>query len=231
MTLPFTHTTTVRDIVNLMPKTSDIFKKYRIDFCCGGNTPLETAASQSSVNLEQLTEELAEVFKNSAQGDHLEVWVNSSSEEMIEHIIKHYHIPLRDELVALSPYVTKVAKVHGERHPELLKVFQIFSQLKDEVTEHTLKEENESFPLILKLEQQPELENRDEVIQAIKELEKEHDQAGALLKELRNITNDYILPHDACGTYTLVYKRLEQFEADMFMHVHLENNILFPRYF
>lgn len=185
MTLPFTHTTTVRDIVNQMPKASDIFKKYRIDFCCGGNTPLETAVSQSSVSMEQLTEELAEVYEQSTQVDDMAVWVDSPSAEIIDHIIHYYHIPLRDELALLHPYVTKVAKVHGDTHPELLTVYKLFSELKMELIEHTLKEEEESFPVILKLEEQSDIENRSELIEAIKELEKEHDHAGDILKESR----------------------------------------------
>lgn len=231
MTLPFSNTTTVRDIVNQIPKTSDVFKKYRIDFCCGGNTPLNTAVSQSSVSLDIIMQELAEVYEKHDQGDNMEIWINSSSEEMIRHIINHYHLPLREELQALSPYVTKIARVHGERHPELIKVYELFNELKKELTEHTLKEEAESFPLILELEKNPAAENRSEIIQAIKELEKEHDHAGTILKELRDITDDYHLPYDACGTYTLVFRRLETLESDTFMHVHLENNILFPRYF
>jgi regulator of cell morphogenesis and NO signaling len=231
MTFPFSNTTTVRDIVNQIPKTSDVFKKYRIDFCCGGNTPLENAASQSSVHLDELMQDLTEVYEKSDQSDNMEVWLNSTSEEIIDHIIKRYHLPLREELSALSPYVTKISRVHGERHPELLKVNELFYELKKELTEHTLKEEAESFPHILTLDKQPDIENRSEIIEAIKELEKEHDHAGDILKELRTITADYELPHDACGTYTLVFKRLEELESDTFMHVHLENNILFPRYY
>ncbi|MBB6443522.1 iron-sulfur cluster repair di-iron protein [Bacillus benzoevorans] len=231
MTLPFSNTTTVRDIVNQIPKTSDVFKKYRIDFCCGGNTPLDTAVSQSSVSLDVLMHELADVYEKHEQSDDMKVWLNSSSEEIIDHIIHHYHLPLREELNALSPYVTKIARVHGERHPELLKVHELFYELKKDLTEHTLKEEAESFPHILTLEKNPDAENRAEIIEAIKELEKEHDFAGTILKQLRYITADYNLPHDACGTYTLVFRRLEALESDTFMHVHLENNILFPRYF
>jgi regulator of cell morphogenesis and NO signaling len=231
MTLPFSNTTTVRDIVNQIPKTSDVFKKYRIDFCCGGNTPLNTAAAQSSASLDELMQELAEAYEKNDQSDDMKIWLNSSSKEIIHHIIHHYHQPLREELSALSPYVTKIARVHGERHPELLQVHELFYQLKKELTEHTLKEEAESFPLILTLEKNPDEENRAEIIDTIKELEKEHDFAGTILKKLREITVDYHLPQDACGTYTLVFRRLEALESDTFMHVHLENNILFPRYF
>lgn len=231
MTMAFSEITLVRDIVNEQPKTSDVFKRYRIDFCCGGNIPLITAATELSVNMEQLMEDLNEVYvKKENQKDNMEVWTDSSSEEIINHVIQHYHVPLLDELAQLSPYVTKVSKVHGDRHQELLKVYELFNEFKKELIEHTAKEEETVFPLLKKLED-PEVPNREEIIKYIKELEKEHDHAGEILRQLRETTSDYELPLDACGTYTLVYKRLEALEGQTFMHVHLENNILFPRYF
>jgi regulator of cell morphogenesis and NO signaling len=228
--IPFSHTSLVRDIVNEVPKTSDVFKKYRIDFCCGGNTPIQLAAAKQNVNLDELMNELADVCEKSDQSDNMDVWTNSTSEEIIQHVIEQYHRPLEEELTQLSPYVTKVSKVHGDNHPELLQVFKLFYELKKELLEHTAKEEATSFPHILTLENNPEIENKAEIIEAIRELEKEHDHAGSILKELREITGDFTPPLDACGTYRLVYKRLEMLEAHTFMHVHLENNILFPRY-
>ena len=229
MSVPFTTTSLVKDIVNEVPKTSDIFKKYRIDFCCGGNIPLSTAANERSVNLDDLIQELSVVYENSNHHEDLAVWTNSSSEEIIQHIISHYHRPLEEELHSLSPYVTKVSRVHGDRHPELLKVFALFSELKKELLEHTAKEEATSFPLILSLDD-PNTENKEAIVETVRELEKEHDYAGHILKELREITNDFKTPVDGCETYRLVYRRLEMLEGHTFMHIHLENNILFPRY-
>ncbi|WP_428911770.1 iron-sulfur cluster repair di-iron protein [Niallia sp. Krafla_26] len=231
MSVTFTTNSLVKDIVNIAPKTSDIFKKYRIDFCCGGNTPLSTAVSGKPVQLDELVQELNNANENADQSDDVAVWTNSSSEEIIQHIIERYHRPLDEELHALSPYVTKVARVHGGGHPELLKVQELFKELKQELLEHTGKEEATSFPHILTLEANPQIENKEEIIEEIRELEKEHDHAGDILKQLREITNDFTPPVDGCGTYRLVYKRLEMLEGDTFMHVHLENNILFPRYF
>ncbi len=230
MNIPFSEATLVKDIVNELPKTSDVFKKYRIDFCCGGKIPLSQAATEQSVNLEQLMEELKAIFmKMKNQVDNIDVWSNSPTAEIIEHIQHRYHRPLLEELAQLSPYVTKVSKVHGANHPELLNVYDLFYAFKKELIEHTKKEEEIIFPILSKLNS-PQMENREELIEYINELEKEHDHAGAILKKLREVTNDYELPLNACGTYTLVYKRLEQLEADTFMHIHLENNILFPRY-
>lgn len=230
MSYPFSEISLVKDIVNEMPKAADIFKKYRIDFCCGGNIPLKQAASERAVNLTEVTEQLVHLYEsNDNSKENLDVWTDSPSKEIIHHIQIRYHQTLKEELAQLSPYVTKVSKVHGGGHPELLRVYELFYELKKELLEHTEKEDNTVFPMLEKLDD-PNVENKDEMRAYIMELEKEHDHAGSILKELRDITADFNPPLDACGTYRLVYKRLEMLESDTFMHIHLENNILFPRY-
>lgn len=231
ITFPFSTNTLVRDIVNELPKTSDVFKKFRIDFCCGGNIPLSEAIAANGINEEAIMEELRVVFeKNSYAETDLEVWTKSDSTTIIDHVITHYHRTSEEELSLLSPYVTKVSRVHGDSHPELLKVHELFYEFKKELMEHMAKEEAVVFPLIKQLADGT-AENREEAINMIVELEKEHDHAGEILRQIRAVTSDYTLPLDACGTYRLVYKRLEDLEGLTFMHVHLENNILFPRYF
>lgn len=231
ITFPFTTNTLVRDIVNELPKTSDVFKKFRIDFCCGGNIPLSEAIAANGINEEAIIEELKAVFeKHSSAETDVEVWTKSDSTTIIDHVINHYHRTSEEELSLLSPYVTKVSRVHGDSHPELLKVHELFYEFKKELLEHMAKEEEVVFPLIRQLADGT-VENREEAINMIVELEKEHDHAGEILRQIRAVTSDYTLPLDACGTYRLVYKRLEDLEGLTFMHVHLENNILFPRYF
>jgi regulator of cell morphogenesis and NO signaling len=231
ITFPFSTNTLVRDIVNELPKTSDVFKKFRIDFCCGGNIPLSEAIAANGINEEAIMEELRVIFeKNSSAETDLEVWTKSDSTTIIDHVINHYHRTSEEELSLLSPYVTKVSRVHGDSHPELLKVHELFYEFKKELMEHMAKEEAVVFPLIKQLADGT-VENREEAINMIVELEKEHDHAGEILRQIRSVTSDYTLPLDACGTYRLVYKRLEDLEGLTFMHVHLENNILFPRYF
>jgi regulator of cell morphogenesis and NO signaling len=230
MTFQITADTLVKDIVNEIPKTSDVFKKNRIDFCCGGNIPLSQAVDQNGLSIESLIEELKVVYEKSTPADtDLEVWTNSDSNSIIDHIISNYHRVSEEELTQLSPYVTKVSRVHGDNHPELLKVHDLFYEFKKELIEHMIKEEEVVFPLIRKLAENT-VENREEAIAMIVELEKEHDHAGEILRQIRAVTTDFEHPIDACGTYRLVYKRLEELEGLTFMHVHLENNILFPRY-
>ncbi|MDR7239888.1 iron-sulfur cluster repair di-iron protein [Neobacillus drentensis] len=230
MTFTITANSLVKDIVNELPKTSDVFKKNRIDFCCGGNIPLTEAVAQNNLNLDTLLDELKVVFEKYENTEKdVEVWTNSDSATIIDHVISNYHRVSEEELTTLSPYVTKVSRVHGDNHPELLKVYELFYEFKKELMEHMAKEEAVVFPLIKQLADGT-VENREEAIAMIVDLEKEHDHAGEILREIRAVTSDYALPLDACGTYRLVYARLEALEGLTFMHVHLENNILFPRY-
>lgn len=230
MKMPFEQHSLVKDIVNIFPQSSDLFKRNRLDFCCGGNRPLSEAALEQNLDVPELMNQLEELYKkHNGTAENMEVWTDTDSEELIEHIKNKYHRELEEELKMLSPYVTKVAKVHGERHDELFKVYELFYELKKELLEHTAKEEATVFPLLLELESADD-GKRAGIIAEIEELEKEHDHAGSILKQLREITEDFNPPIDACGTYRLVYKRLEALESHTFMHVHLENNILFPRF-
>ncbi|WP_080847307.1 iron-sulfur cluster repair di-iron protein [Cytobacillus gottheilii] len=216
----------VKEIVNEYPRTSDIFKRYQIDFCCGGNNSLLHAVENKNISLQQLMDELHDSVQNEqSKQDHPDIWTNSSSEQLIHHIQEYYHAELKEELPALSPYVTKVSRVHGERKPELIRVYELFYALKKELLEHTEKEEQEVFPLLIQMDHMQE-ESRDQ----LQSLIDEHKEVGQLLAELRSVTSNYTPPLDACGTYRLVYKRLERLEEQTFMHIHLENNILFPRY-
>lgn len=146
---------------------------------------------------------------------------------LIEHIQTKHHAYLRQELPSLTPYITKVSKVHGENHPHLIRVKEIFTVLKRELVDHTDDEDNVVFPLINQLIINPTEEHAKQLKPHVEELEEEHENAGNLLKELREITNNFTPPESACGTFRLVYQRLEQLEKDTFEHIHLENNILF----
>ena len=230
MTFTKTSDPLVRDIVNEFPKTSDIFKRNRIDFCCGGNIPLSQAAAQNSLNLDSIIDELKVVIAEYENTEiDVEVWTDSDSNTIIDHVITNYHRVSEEELALLSPYVTKVSRVHGDNHLELIKMNELFYEFKKELLEHMVKEEEIVFPLIKQLADGT-APNPEEAINMIVELEKEHDHAGEILRQIRAITADFALPIDACGTYRLVYARLEALESLTFMHVHLENNILFPRY-
>jgi regulator of cell morphogenesis and NO signaling len=225
----FTEQSHVGDIVAQFPKAGDIFKANRIDFCCCGNRPIGEAAVERNIAVADLLNTLNSLYTDYQQQKQDVDWNKASYAELIDHIIHTHHDFLTEELSQLTPYVTKVYRVHGGHQPHLGEVYTLFHELKMELEQHTLKEEATVFPLILEYEQNQTKENLDKVLAAIDELEKEHDHAGNILKRLREITFDFTLPEGACRTYQMVYKRLEELEAETFQHVHLENNILFKR--
>lgn len=225
----FTKTSKLGDIVTKFPKAGDFFKEHKIDFCCGGHRSLNEAATELGLHVEDLVNTLNKLYSERSTDDQDKNWSEASFAELIDHIVETHHSYLMEELPDLSNFVTLILRVHGQEHPELSDVHKLFHTFKTEIEQHTIKEETESFPIILKFEQDPSDENYELVKQVIHTLEEEHDEAGDLLKEIRKVTNDFAIPDDACGAYKSVYQRLQEIESDMFQHVHLENNILFPR--
>ncbi|CAI8872526.1 MULTISPECIES: iron-sulfur cluster repair di-iron protein [Bacillus] len=226
----FTENSVIGDIVTQFPKASDLFKSYRIDFCCGGNRPIIDAINERSLSAEEILTKLNTLYHETKQLNESEFdWKTASYSELIDYIVNKHHRYLNEELPLLSPYVTKVLRVHGAGQPHLAQIHKLFHELKTELEQHLIKEETEDFPLILAFEQNPTDENYMKLRKVVDELENEHNHAGDIIKELRKVTNDFTPPVGACGTYRLVYQRLEALESDLFEHIHLENNVLFPR--
>ncbi|WP_017153381.1 iron-sulfur cluster repair di-iron protein [Bacillus bingmayongensis] len=226
----FTENSVIGDIVTQFPKASDLFKSYRIDFCCGGNRPIIDAINERNLSAEEILTKLNTLYHETKQLNESEInWKTASYSELIDYILNKHHRYLNEELPLLSPYVTKVLRVHGAGQPHLAQIHKLFHELKTELEQHLIKEETEDFPLILAFEQNPTDENYMKLRKVVDELENEHDHAGDIIKELRKVTNDFTPPVGACGTYRLVYQRLEALESDLFEHIHLENNVLFPR--
>ncbi|PEB52324.1 iron-sulfur cluster repair di-iron protein [Bacillus pseudomycoides] len=230
MTIPFTKTSIVGEIVTVFPQSSDLFKKYRIDFCCGGDKTIEVATQTKEISSDELLKILNQQYTlYKSKNNESTNWSEVNLSTLIDHIIEKHHRFIQEELPQLSPYVTKVFRVHGQTESHLSIVHRLFHELKLELEQHIMKEETLVFPLIKTYEQNPTEENLVLAIERLEELEQEHDKAGDLIKELRIITNDFTPPGHACRTYRMVYNRLEDFESDLFQHVHLENNILFKR--
>ncbi|WP_078554062.1 iron-sulfur cluster repair di-iron protein [Bacillus alkalicellulosilyticus] len=226
----FTETSIIGEIVTKFPKASDLFKSYRIDFCCSGNRPLIEAIEENQLSAEEVLSNLNNLYKETSALQESSIqWEEASYQELIDYIINKHHQYLSEELPQLSPYVTKVFRVHGSSQPHLGVIHKLFNELRVELEQHLIKEETEDFPLILDIEKNPTEEKYAKLQEVINNLENEHSHAGDILKTLREITDDYTPPEGACGTYRLVYSRLEALESDMFEHIHLENNVLFPR--
>lgn len=222
----------IGEIVTSFPKASNIFKSYQIDFCCGGNRVLSTVIRQQGLNEDEVLGKLNEVCQEAASLKEADMdWAKAASPDLIDFVVNAHHVYLRKELPLLSEFVTKILTVHGPNHGEVLsKLHKLFHTLKMELEQHLIKEEQMIFPLIKEYEQNPSDALRGKISQVIEELESEHTTAGDLLKEMRAVTDQYKLPEDACRTYTLTFLKLEELESDLFQHIHLENNILFPRY-
>ncbi|MCM0648240.1 iron-sulfur cluster repair di-iron protein [Clostridium swellfunianum] len=220
----------IGEIVTKFPKSADILKEYRIDFCCGGDRPLLSAIKEQGLSEPEILDKinnLYEELKNVKTEDRN--WIEAPFGELVDHIVNRYHAYLGVELPRISELVTKILRVHGEHHPELSHVHKLFHTLKMELESHVIKEETIQYPAIKEYEKNKTREALERAVNITKELEDEHTGAGDILKELRRVTNDFTAPSDGCNTYRLTYAKLEELENDTFQHIHLENNILFPR--
>ncbi|AIQ31048.1 ScdA [Paenibacillus sp. FSL P4-0081] len=226
----FTSEAMVRDIVLQFPKAADYFKAKRIDFCCGGGKPLAEAAAEKGLDPEAMIQDLNKLQEEHPVLEEDTAWNEASSEELVNYIVNKHHRYLREELPLISQNVTKVFRVHGEDSPHLGEMHRLFNLLREDLLQHTAKEEESEFPKMLAYTQNPTEEGLSELRGLLHNLEAEHDGAGEILRELRRVTNDYTPPAHACTTYRLTYARLEELEGMTFEHVHLENNNLFLRY-
>ena len=220
--------TQVCDIVTALPQSADLFRSLRIDFCCGGKIPLKDAAEGRSLNPEEVLKSVQRIEEKREQVDSTHP-TSFGNRTLVAYIQEKYHAGLREELPQLAPYITRVVKVHGEKHPHLVRIQEIFKELRVDLLDHTADEDKNVFPVILEFLENPTPELKEQVKPHVMELEAEHEHAGELLFEIRDLTNNYTPPEEACGTYRVVYARLAQLEKDTFEHVHLENNVLFDR--
>lgn len=216
--------TLVGELVANDYRTAQVLRSYGIDFCCGGGRTLEKACNSKNVDVQQLAEELEALDKSGGREDNYNEW---SLDFLVDYIVNNHHAFVQKNLPDLNFYAEKVARVHGQRHPELYDVLQKVRLLSEEMLGHLQKEEEELFPQIKSLVQQ---QKKGEVKEAIVEaLEEEHDKAGALMAEIEELTSGFNPPEDACASYRVLFESLEGFQQDLHKHVHLENNILFPK--
>lgn len=228
MNKKFNQTDKIGDIVTIYPGASNLFLEYRIDFCCGGNRPLIDAIKEKELDENEILSLLNERYiEFQEKNEQFTDWAKEDPSKLIDYIVGKHHSYLNQEMPIIGELVLKILKVHGGNHEELFKVHKLFNNLKIELEEHLVKEEHIVFPAIKQYETDKSESNKERIISLIKELESEHTGAGDIIKELREVANHYVPPIDACRTYQLTYKKLREFEEDLFQHIHLENNILF----
>ncbi len=226
---------TVREVANELPAATRLFESLKIDYCCGGNRPLTEACASAGVEVDDVLERLQIANQPGAQANGTIDFQSLSLPELITHILETHHVFTKQEMARLQLLVQKVISAHGEKHPELHKVGSLFAQLCADLDPHMFKEERVLFPYIEALARAG-VDKRPApfapfgtVNNPVRMMMREHDTAGEILRELRSVTSDYTTPEDGCISYRTLYEALEAFEKDLHQHIHLENNILFPR--
>lgn len=223
--MTITEQTPVADIAAALPSSVRVFQRHGVDFCCGGKRPLGQVCTEQGLSFAELAGAIeAAAAEPAPERD----WTGAPLDALIDHIIATYHDPLREELPRLQAMATKVQRVHGAHAAYLARVEQIVTELAADLLAHMHKEELVLFPAIRGIANHPGPESLW-LAAPISVMEREHDVAGALLAELREITTNYDAPAWACQTFRALFNGLDELERAMHLHVHLENNVLFPR--
>lgn len=225
-------TQTVREIALENPASIRVFEAFGIDYCCGGKKPLAEACEAKNLSLATV---ISALEQGTAPAPDQQEWTTKSLTALATHIVDTHHAYVRRELPRLAELAQKVVNRHGDTKPELPAIQAKVAQITEELTEHLAKEEVVLFPYITKLERSANEGTPKPhgcfgtVANPIAMMTQEHDAAGVLLAEIRRLSNDFAPPVGACPTYHAFYSGLHEFEQDLHQHIHLENNILFPK--
>lgn len=223
----------VGEVVKLNFKTASLFQANNIDYCCGGNKTIADACNVAGVHPEQLLKQLETLIDEKDPDS--EYINNLGLNELSDYIVKRHHTYVRESIPFLKKSLEKICQVHGEHHPELFKIKELFNGSADALTMHMQKEEIMLFPFIQRLESAKKEKVSlpkapfGSVANPIEMMLSEHQNEGERFDEIMRLSNHYQLPEDACTTYEVTFKQLRDFENDLHRHIHLENNILFPK--
>jgi len=215
----------VADVVTDYPKSADIFRNAGIDFCCGGQESIASAVNHKpNIDLNSLLNKLNHIDNTEGNSTINPKFLNVES--LIQYIQSAYHETLKEEFKNLTPYMTKLAKVHGPSHPYLLKLQDLYREFRDSMLDHIRKEDEEDFPKLIQYSQGQDVQNIKIILE---DLINDHEDTGQLLNVMNQLTSDYQTPEEARGTWKLVYQRLQNIERQTHQHVHLENHVLFKK--
>jgi len=224
---------TVREIALAQPTAIRVFEQFGIDYCCGGRKPLAEACAAGNLEIDSVLAALEAAEKK--PGTEIENWVEKSLESLRSHIVVKHHAYAKRELSRLAQLAQKVVNRHGSTKPELPMIVATLMQLDEELTQHLAKEEAVLFPYIAGLERSISIgiprphSCFGTIANPIAMMTQEHDAAGSLIAEIHRLSGNFTTPEDACPTFHAFYDGLREFEQDLHQHIHLENNILFPR--
>lgn len=226
--------TTVRDIAQQLPSSMRVFEELGIDYCCGGTKPLTDACSQAGIPVASVLAKLGALNEHPSDAD-VTSWHQAALSSLIDHVVQTHHGYCRTEIPRVQALLEKVAQVHGARHPELIPMKLAFGFVAEEMLDHMLKEEQILFPYIKGLEQAsaqgvlPPVTVFGSVARPIECMMRDHEKAGNEMQQIRESSQGYAVPNDGCITYKALMDALREYEQDLHRHVHLENNILFPK--
>jgi regulator of cell morphogenesis and NO signaling len=226
---------TVRDLALELPQATRVLERLKIDYCCGGDRPLGEACATAGIEVANLERMLEEAGQAEVQANGSLNFQQATLSELIGHILDKHHVYTKSEMARLEPLIEKVIAAHGGNHSELRVIGEVFQRLCADLKPHMFKEEQILFPYILEMERASQ-QNRPAplapfgtVNNPVRMMMMEHETVGEILRELRALSSDYTVPTDGCISYQTLYQALEAFEGDLHQHIHLENNILFPR--
>lgn len=224
---------TIGEMVVADYRKAEVFRKFGIDYCCGGKKPLEEACRKKGIDSKAVQKELDDLDRKPTDiAQNFDLW---ALDQLADHIVARHHTYVTDAMPMLYELTAKVARVHGERHPELIKIARHYNNVAQELQMHMRKEERILFPYIAKMaaswrEGLPVMPPVfGSVENPIRMMEAEHESAGGDMEAIRRLSDDFTPPADACTSYRVLFAKLNEFEQDLHQHVHLENNILFPR--
>ncbi len=216
---------TVGEIVSDNIGTANVFKKYGLDFCCGGGEKLEAACRNKGANFDEIVTELELVLNDDKSTRNYQ---SMQLDDLVNHIFETHHKYIYENGPITIEFINKVARVHGKRHPETVEVAKLYNVLLAELQQHMMKEEQILFPHIKQMVNSSS--SHDAFVNGpISVMIAEHDSAGDILKKMSELSSGYRTPADGCNTYRAAYANLKALEDDIHMHIHLENNILFPK--
>lgn len=226
---------TLSEIVIKYPFSANVFERYRLDFCCGGKKTLFTACSENGVPINSVREDLKQAFDTNVSRNGKIGFQEMDLVLLMDYIESNHHAYVRNALPVIKSHLGKVVNAHGKAHPEMKQIAEFFEEVADEMTLHMQKEEMMLFPYIrdmvhAKMEPEAAAPPAFKTVRnPISVMEFEHERAGKMLESIRTLSGGYQAPADACTTFRLCLAELDEFERDLHKHVHLENNILFPK--
>lgn len=220
----------IGDLVLTAPAAMRVFESLNIDYCCGGHRSLADACAQAGQDLQDVLETLEALPAAGTDAEGPRKWQDAPLDQLVDHIESTHHVFTRSELGRVAPLMEKVLHVHGDRHPELDRIAELFGALAAELMPHLEKEEQVLFPFIRGLVSGVDGPRPCGSVQnPIRAMVNEHEAAGEVLHELRELTGDFTPPEDGCGSFRSLYMGLAALEADLHQHIYLENHLLFPR--